>query len=662
MSNKPYLIDAIVGNGRMLGSLGRTGRLYRLWWPHIDHPQHVDAIRTGIRLSGADSAATWFDDAADGWEHRIAYEPGTNIVRTEASRNGFPLSVLQRDFSLPEGDVHVRHYTFTNETAGEVSFRFVWYSSFHVNESPLYNTTTFREDADAIVHFHKRSFFAVSGANVCAEFQCGSAWEAAVRGELNGNAIDMRPDGAMAWDLKLKGGESATLPVYIAAGTTMPEALLRLAETKERPVSQWLEATRIYWHSELRGARPCPGGDRALAELYERSVLMFKLMSDSQTGSLLAAPEADESFSRCGGYSFCWGRDAAFITTALDRTGLTEASRRFYEWTLSAQEADGSWQQRHYHDGSLAPSWGLQIDEGGSIVWGMWQHYAATGDESFARRMWPTVAKGAAFLAGFVDPDTGLPKPSVDLWEERDAEHTYSAAAVSAGLRAASSFARLMGDDDSAAAWERMADRIAEAIENDCWNEAEGSFYRGLHLKVGREEYERAVARGAEGGVEHTAKGYPVYRLKYDPTVDISLLGVSTPFGVLPPEHDYMRRQADAIERKLTSPVVGGIKRYENDPYIGGNPWILTTLWLAHYRTEIGQYEEARKLLRWAIDHRTETGLLPEQVDKASGAPAWIVPLTWSHAMFVLAVDKLAAAGELAEVGETSRAGYPADA
>jgi len=28
--------------------------------------------------------------------------------------------------------------------------------------------------------------------------------------------------------------------------------------------------------------------------------------------------------------------------------------------------------------------------------------------------------------------------------------------------------------------------------------------------------------------------------------------------------------------------------------------------------------------------------LLPEQADKNHGGPAWVLPLNWSHAMFVL--------------------------
>jgi len=46
-------------------------------------------------------------------------------------------------------------------------------------------------------------------------------------------------------------------------------------------------------------------------------------------------------------------------------------------------------------------------------------------------------------------------------------------------------------------------------------------------------------------------------------------------------------------------PPGGGIKRYENDNYIGGNPWVLATLWVALYYIEIKEYEKAKDYLRW---------------------------------------------------------------
>jgi len=650
--NKPYLVDAIIGNGSFLASLGRSGRMYRLWWPHIDTPQHVDAIRTGIKLEN--ERISWFDSEAHGWSHEASYVNRTNIYSVKAFADELPIEVDSRHFAIPDRDVIVRSYTFYNTGEAPASFSFVMHSSFYVADSHLFNTTFFHEAADALIHFRNRYYFALSSANVCAEFQAGIDWEGVQESALSGNSIDMTPDGAISWHIdSLAPGESVTIPVYIAAGADEAAALQQLSLAKSRTAQQWLDDTIRYWHSFVDAAAPCPSKEADIIELYERSVLMFKLMSDGKTGSIIAAPEFDEHFSRCGGYSFCWGRDAAFITAALDRTGLGELSDRFYDWTLAAQSPDGSWQQRHYHDGSLAPSWGLQIDEGASILWGMWQHYMEKEDRSFAAKVWPAVERGARFLISFIDADSALPKPSIDLWEERSASHTYSSAAVYGGLTAAASFAKLAGREDLAAEWTAAAAQISASIVSHHWNEDRGCFYRGINLAVSSERYEQELAAGKTGRIETAAKGYKKHLLDYDSVIDVSLLGVAVPFQAVEADHDYMARTADAIEAALTVPGVGGILRYEDDIYAGGNPWILTTLWLAHYRIRTGRLDEARKLIQWAADHRTESGLLPEQIDKHTGETAWVVPLTWSHAMFVLAVFMLADA-EAAAINATA--------
>jgi len=654
--NKPYLVDAIIGNSAFLASLGRNGRMYRLWWPNIDTPQHVDAIRTGIKLGSND--LTWFDSEAHGWTHEASYMKRTNIYTITARSEQLPVVVDSQHFAIPEHDVIVRSYTFTNISEKPVSFDFVMHSSFYVGDSPLFNTTFFHEASDALIHYRHRYFFALSGANACAKFQAGADWDTARKADLNGNPIDMSPDGAMSWQIdELAPGASVSVPIYMAAGHNEPEALHQLSLAKSRTAHEWAEDTVRYWNSYVDAATPCPSKEADIIKLYERSVLMFKLMSDDKTGSIIAAPEFDEHFSRCGGYSFCWGRDAAFITAAFDRAGLSELSDRFYAWTLSAQSPDGSWQQRHYHDGSLAPSWGLQIDEGASILWGMWQHYSETQDHGFAAKVWPSVERGARFLVSFIDDETSLPKPSIDLWEERNASHTYSSAAVYGGLTAAASFAKLADREDLTAEWSAAAAQISAAIVAQHWNEDRGCFYRGINLAVSSERYERELAAGNSGHIEELTKGYKKHRLDYDSIIDVSLLGVSVPFNAVDADHEYMARTADAIEAALTVPEIGGILRYEDDIYAGGNSWILTTLWLAHYRIQTGKLDDARRLIRWAIDHRTESGLLPEQIDKHTGDTAWVVPLTWSHAMFVLAIFMLADA-EAAElnVAEASSA------
>lgn len=642
LSKKPYLIDAVIGNSRYLASLLHTGRIVRFWWPHVDFPQHADAMRSGLRMAGETERTTWFDGTDDGWRHASAYVPQTNIFSVRAESPQFPIRAETELYSVPGEDVLVYDYRFTNAGAASASFSFVFYSSVMTTENPFYHTTEFRPEVDALVHFRREYYFSISGSEPCARYQAGFAWEQANAGGLNGNAIQMASDGAMEWAFSDVGpGETVRLCVWFAAGCGLESSLSTLRRAQTAGAHALRNETARYWRDFLASASPCPVERPDLRELYERSLLTIKLMTDEQTGSIIAAPEFDEHFSRCGGYAYCWGRDAAFITTALDKAGLLDLSTRFYEWTLTAQDADGAWQQRHYHDGALAPSWGLQIDEGASILWGMEQHYHALPEgkkEPFLRAMWPAVRRGADFLSGRISGGNGLPLASRDLWEEREGQHTYSSAAVYAGLKAASALAGLVGEPELGSGWSAIADGIAKAVMSLCWNEDKGAFYRGVQLTVDVHRYEQAIREGLTGSCGEDAKGYPRYLLDFDPVVDVSLLGLFVPFALVPPNHPQAVRTAEVIERALTVPETGGIRRYENDAYIGGNPWVLTTLWLAQYRALNGQPEEARKLLDWAAGHRTRFGLLPEQVDRETGEPAWVVPLTWSHAMYILTI------------------------
>jgi len=645
-ANKPYLVDAIIGNSRMLASLARNGRVHRLWWPHIDYPQHVDILRSGLIL---DDRVTWIDDESEGWQHQGAYLERTNIFVSQACSASNPVEVEISQFVLPDSDVLVRHFSIRNLSKQTLQGALIHYSSFHIRDNVLYNTVLFEDEHDALTHFHREYFFSVGGSNVCTQYQAGhNAWQAASSGSLNGKSIDMSPDGALSWDLVIPPGSICKLTVYVAAGSTQEEAVAALEHARSLGYVRACERTAEYWRQYLAQTTPCPVDRADIRSLYERSLLTMKLLTDEQSGAVIAAPEFDEHFSRCGGYGFCWGRDAAFIATAMDKSGLSDLASRFYDWALTAQSADGSWQQRHYHDGRLAPSWGLQIDEGASILWGMWQHYLAWQNPQFAELAWPAVRRGAHFLLSKLDPETGLPLPSVDLWEERTGEHLYSAAAAYGGLQGAAAFAELRGDGELALQCRTAAERIREQIIDRCWNEERAAYLRGLKLQVDARTYEEALQAGKAGTIEVDSKGYRTYILAEDPTLDVSLLGLCIPFGVLPADDERMALTADAIEAALTVPGVGGLMRYEGDPYIGGNPWILTTLWLCQYRIQQGRLESARELLQWAIDHQTGVGLLSEQIDRETGKPAWVIPLTWSHAMFVLAVHMLAEANAAA--------------
>ena len=73
-----------------------------------------------------------------------------------------------------------------------------------------------------------------------------------------------------------------------------------------------------------------------------------------------------------------------------------------------------------------------------------------------------------------------------------------------------------------------------------------------------------------------------------------------------------------------------------------GNPWIITTLWLAPYHIRKAKSEadftEAIRLLNWAADRALPSGALSEQMNPYTGEQLSATPLTWSHAEYVSTV------------------------
>jgi GH15 family glucan-1,4-alpha-glucosidase len=102
--------------------------------------------------------------------------------------------------------------------------------------------------------------------------------------------------------------------------------------------------------------------------------------------------------------------------------------------------------------------------------------------------------------------------------------------------------------------------------------------------------------------------------------------------------------------------------RYEADYYhrvgedvknVPGNPWFITTLWLAQYFIARAKKQEdlarAKQLIEWVQRHAHPSGVLAEQVDPYDNAPLSVSPLTWSHAEFVITVREYL--GKLHELG-----------
>jgi GH15 family glucan-1,4-alpha-glucosidase len=141
----------------------------------------------------------------------------------------------------------------------------------------------------------------------------------------------------------------------------------------------------------------------------------------------------------------------------------------------------------------------------------------------------------------------------------------------------------------------------------------------------------------------------------HDVTVDSALSGLFL-FDLLPLDDERLVRTMKAVETTLwVDTTVGGVARYQDDYYhqvskdverIPGNPWFVSTLWLAEWHARrartVEDLEPALRYLHWARDRARPSGVMAEQVHPETGDPVSVAPLTWSHAAFVSAAHAIA--------------------
>ena len=106
-------------------------------------------------------------------------------------------------------------------------------------------------------------------------------------------------------------------------------------------------------------------------------------------------------------------------------------------------------------------------------------------------------------------------------------------------------------------------------------------------------------------------------------------------------DNEKIKNTIEKIDMLLRT-YTGGYIRYEDDGYMGGyNPWPIATLWIAWYYLEIGEDEKALELFSFVTNSSSGHGFLGEQINNDAMKPAWVIGLTWSHAMYLIVLDKL---------------------
>ena len=411
--------------------------------------------------------------------------------------------------------------------------------------------------------------------------------------------------------------------------------------------------TKSYWrkyvksHNGLNIKDPKNSYEEKVFEIYKRSILLFPLLTNEETGGMIASPEVDEDFTSCGRYAYCWPRDAVFITKAMDILKMDKETEKFYKvFCKKTQSKNGMWEQRFFTDGKLAPSWGYQIDETASVVFGVYEHYKYTKSEKFLKDNLKMCEKAIDFLKKYVKDWLGIEGKeerdkdkvqeeiensinrkghkyhvSYDLWEMHEGIHLYSIASIYSAFDCILNIYRALGKNVSEFENNRLKEEKVQKNEREIEKiQTELKKYINKNLY---DEERKTYLRNTE-----------------DKKMDISILGAVTPFNVFKPKEKKILNTIENINMRIRT-YTGGYQRFEEDHYMNGNPWPIANLWMTLYYLETGEKKKAKETFDFVVKTAGKHYFLGEQIDNSTLKPNWVIGLGWSHAMFVIVLEKL---------------------
>ena len=624
-----YFNDGVIGNERITASFTERGELIRLFYGSADFKQFVDYFHTGIQVN--DSALIYLHDDVNN-RYEQSYIENTNILKTSIYNAYFNINITQIDFVPIEENVLIRKYIIKNESKNDLNTNFLVYSKTLTN---INNDTSGFYKANSLVQYnHDFSMCIFSRLNP-SSVQINGASNNIMSGRIGGkDYIGMSPDSAVQYSLNIiKSGEEKEIDIFVYISKNKEKNLINeldneIERIRNLSISSLLNSTTDFWKNyveshDINKVNNTQVGKK-VKEIYNRSILLFPLLINHKTGGISAGIEVDEGKTRCGRYSYCWTRDAVFITEAFDIVGMSNKSELFYlDFCKNNQSKTGMWEQRFYTDGRLAPSWGYQVDETASVIFGVYAHYKVTKNIKFLKDTLGMCEKAISFLEVYID-DTieckGKMPLSYDLWEEFEGYSLYSLSSIFAAF---SAMIKIYGELRNEYSLKSKTDKIDKKVE-----------------KLTNEVFK---IRDYCSNTFYDNEKRSFVRNNKDKKMDISMLGMVVPFHMFDSKDKKVENTIETMEMTLRT-YTGGFIRYENDTYMSNpnpNPWAIATLWMAWYYLETGNNKKALECFAFVTNTASKNGLLGEQINNQTMKPAWVIGLTWSHALYIIILKKL---------------------
>lgn len=628
----------LLSNNRMHVGLNLYGLVHDFYFPRVGLENHA-AAKHLRHLVGVwvDGQLRWLDDGT--WDISTNYYGDVLVSRIIATNKDLSVRLEFDDFVDSEFNAFLRNIHVINMTSNPRHIRLFMHQVFDISDSHTPDTAQYLPDQPMLVHYKGRRTFLINGQHADSQdpfdsFSVGlfgiegheGTYRDAEDGELMQNRVEHGSvDSVLAFHLDIDAHSSRRVHYWIAAGESEHEARKVNSAITETGLLHHLLKTANYWSEWTKPARLIAA--RLPAEHqspFVRSALLIKAQTDAGGAVIASTDTAMMNYSR-DAYAYCWPRDGAYALWPLLRLGYTEELLAFFSFVARGLHDDGYLSHKYRADGSLGASWHpyteldgfvmppIQTDETATVLFLVGQYYRLHNEPLVLADYYDSlVSPMANFLSGYT-ADDGLPRPSYDLWEEKALTSTYTTAVTYASLIEAAYLADAIGNTEDAVRWRTTADKMY-AMRDTFYDEEAGFFCKGFTEKDGEKSF--------------------------DKTIDSSSLFGVFMFGYFDIKDPRVTRAYETLQASLSDGI--RVIRYTDDAYrrIDGepsNPWPVTSLWFAQYALELGDTEQATKILSWVRSVMSPSGVIAEQYDK-NDEPLSVSPLTWSQAEYMNAL------------------------
>ncbi len=639
----PKLIN--LGNGELLIGIDNNGLVKDFYYPYAGLENHISEYlvhNCGVFVEGQ---FAWLNK--DDWILDIDSDKQTMAGKILAQNDRLGIKLQIEDIVYNEKNIFIRDIDVHNLHDRKRKIKVFFNQQFNISQTQKGDTAYYDPRDKVIIHYKGRRAFLINlrqDNNSFDQYSIGmigiegkaGTYKDAEDGDLHANPVEHgQVDSVLGIDLEIEANDMVNIDYWIAAEETIPKVKKLNEHLLARGADDIVKSTKDYWKAWVNNQNfTFYGLDQDIIDLFNSSLINIRTHV-SKNGAIIASGDSNLLQFEKDTYSYVWPRDAAYSAIALGKAGDFNASRRFFEFCNEVITNEGYFMHKYRPDKALGSSWHpwmrdgkkqlpIQEDETAVVIYALWKHYLLSKDLEFIEEVYNSLIKRAAgFMINYRDPKTSLPAQSYDLWEQDYGIHTYTASLVYAALTAAANFAKLLGKDKSSKNYLEVAEDIKKAIIKYLYDEKENIFYKSIDTSD--------------------------FRPDLNNTIDMSSIYGIYKFGVLDPDDKKLKKAMDkTVERLTVYSEIGGIARYEGDTYhrregdYPGNPWVITTMWLAQYYIARAKNESdmdnVKNLLKWAVRLASKSGVLPEQFHPYTGEHLSASPLTWSHAEYVTTV------------------------